>query len=85
MTRTARSREKALREKSSEPVAEKLRLAFDLFEAGEEMMRQRLRREFPDAGAAEIERRLVSWLQDRPGAPFGDAEGRPVPWPRRKT
>lgn len=60
----------------------KLRVAFDLFEAGLEMMRARLRRELPDASDEEIARRLRAWLQTRPGAEFGDAEGRPAQWPR---
>jgi Rv0078B-related antitoxin len=66
-----------------EAAARRLRLAFDLFQAGEEMMRQRLRREHPGLSELEIEVRLVEWLHTRPGAEFGDAPGRPVPWPRR--
>jgi hypothetical protein len=45
-------------------------------------MLQNLRRRFPDASEEEIEWRLAAWLKERPGAEFGDAEGRPVPWPR---
>ena len=59
--------------------AERLRLAFDLFAAGEEMMRQKLRREDPCAPDEAIEERLVKWLQERPGAEHGDAIGRSVP------
>jgi hypothetical protein len=62
--------------------AENLRLTFDLCAAGEAIKRQQLRREHPDASDEVIEGLLIAWLQDRPGAPFGDAEGRPVPWPR---
>jgi hypothetical protein len=62
--------------------ADNLRLAFDLFVAGEAMRRAQLRREHPTASEDEIEALLVAWLHERPGAPFGDAEGRPVPWPR---
>jgi hypothetical protein len=54
----------------------------DLFEAGVEMMRQNLRRQFPEADEKEIASRLAQWLQERPGAEFGDCDGRPVPWPR---
>jgi hypothetical protein len=50
----------------------------------EAMMRQRLRREYPEADEAEIEARIITWLQERPGAESGDACGRPVAWPRRK-
>ena len=63
-------------------VASRLRLAFDLFATGEAMMRQRLRRESPDAADREIEARVQRWLADRPGAEYGDAIGRPAPWPR---
>jgi hypothetical protein len=64
--------------------AERLRLALDLFAAGEALMRQNLRRRFPEASAAEIEERLAAWLSERPGAEFGDAEGRPTSWPRTR-
>jgi Rv0078B-related antitoxin len=66
-----------------EAAARRLRLALDLFRTGEELMRQRLRREYPALSSEEIETRLVEWLQERPGAEFGDAPGRHVPWPRR--
>jgi len=62
--------------------ARRLRLALDLFETGEELMRQQLRQKHPALTPAEIEARLLEWLRDRPGAEFGDAAGRPVPWPR---
>jgi Rv0078B-related antitoxin len=64
--------------------ARRLRLALDLFSTGEALMRQRLRRAHPELSPAEIERRLVQWLQTRPGAEFGDAPGHPVPWPRHQ-
>jgi len=64
---------------------ERLRLAFDLFEAGESIMRQNLRRRHPSASAEEIEGRLAAWLCERPGAEFGDAVGRPTAWPRPKS
>jgi hypothetical protein len=62
----------------------RFRTALDLFEAGVEMMRQNLRRRYPDASEEEIKTRLGHWLRERPGAEFGDCEGRPVPWPRAK-
>jgi hypothetical protein len=62
--------------------ARRFRTAMDLFEAGVAMMRQNLRRQFPDADEKEISARLAQWLQERPGAEYGDSEGRPVPWPR---
>jgi len=57
--------------------AEALRTAFDLYEFGENVMRQNLRREHPGAGEAEIELLIREWLQRRPGAEEGDASGRP--------
>jgi Rv0078B-related antitoxin len=67
-----------------ERMAARLRLAFDLYEAGEDLMRQNLRRQDPQADDAEIERRLVAWLRHRPGAEQGDAVGIPGTWPRRQ-
>jgi lauroyl/myristoyl acyltransferase len=62
----------------------RFRTALDLFEAGVEMMRQNLRRRYPEASEAEIKSLLGQWLRERPGAEYGDCEGRPVPWPRTK-
>ena len=62
---------------------ERFRLALELYEVGEAVMRQNLRRANPTLSEAEIERRLVAWLQERPGAEGGDAVGRVSPWPRR--
>ena len=62
--------------------ARRFRTAMELFEAGVSMMRQDLRRRFPDADEEEIKTRLRQWLQERPGAEYGDCDGRPVPWPR---
>ena len=45
---------------------ERLLLAFELYEAGEQMMLMRLRREFPHATEDEIEQRLRHWLQASP-------------------
>ena len=64
----------------------RLRLAFDLYEASEAIMRQNLRRRNPEASDAEIEQLFAAWLRKRPGAEHGDGHGRPVPvesWPRR--
>lgn len=57
--------------------AERLRIALDLHDAGVEMMRQNLRRRHPGADEQEIERLLIAWLHERPGAEHGDAVGRP--------
>jgi hypothetical protein len=45
---------------------DRLRIAFDLYEFGESMMRQKLHRDHPTVGAAEIEALLNKWLRDRP-------------------
>ena len=64
--------------------AKRLNLCFDMFEFGTEMMRQKLRRENPDAGEEEIRSLYVAWLHERPGAEHGDGDGRPVSWPRQR-
>ncbi len=67
----------------SSELARRLELAFDLYEAGEEIMRRNLERRHPEADSEEIERRLLDWLHTRPGAELGDAVGKPVEWPRK--
>jgi hypothetical protein len=44
-----------------------LRVAFDLFDAAEALLRQNILREFPESTEQEIEAKIVAWLQDRPG------------------
>lgn len=66
----------------SSRVADRYALLMDLFAAGEEIMQQNLRRRAPGASDDEIEEALVAWLQDRPGASCGDAEGIVARWPR---
>lgn len=65
-----------------ESAAARLRLALDLFDTGLSLARQRLRRRHPEWTAGQVEERLKLWLEQRPGAPAGDAEGRPIPWPQ---
>ncbi len=62
------------------PSAERLHLALDLFDAGVDLQRQRLRRAHPNESAEEIEARVRSWLLQE-GEP-GDADGVVVSWPR---
>jgi hypothetical protein len=52
-----------------------------MFDLGESIMRQNLRRADPEASEQDIEARLRVWLLERPGAEHGDAPGRlrPVP------
>ncbi len=66
-----------------ENAAARLRTAFDLFVAGERMMRQNLHRRHPEADDAVIELMLRNWLRQRPGAEHGDGAGRRVAWPRK--
>lgn len=55
--------------------AERLRVTLDLHQAGIDLMRQNLRRRYPDASDAEISERVTEWLHTRPGAEHGDAPG----------
>jgi hypothetical protein len=59
-----------------------LEIAFELTALGARIRAERHRREHPGASDAEMEAVVGAWLQARPGAPFGDSEGRPVPFPR---
>ncbi len=56
-----------------------LRVAFDLADAGTDMMRMSLQRRHPGASRETIEAMLRDWLHRRPGAEFGDSWGRPIP------
>ena len=60
------------------PPATALREALDLFDTGVDLMRQNLRRRHPEATPQEVERLLGDWVQERPGAEFGDCPGRVV-------
>ena len=57
-------------------------VAIELHEAGRLMRAERHRREHPGATDAEVQETVNAWLRERPGAEFGDAEGRPVSLPR---
>jgi hypothetical protein len=57
--------------------AQRFRLALDMYEFGEQMVRTRLRRSDPTATDEEIEAKVRAWRVARPGAPHGDAVGRP--------
>lgn len=60
----------------------RFRTALGMFQAGVDLMRQNLRRADPSASDPEIRARVGAWLRARPGAEWGDGEGRLVPWPR---
>lgn len=59
-----------------EDAAERLRVTFDLHQAGVDLMRQNLRRRYPEESDAKISERVSAWLHTRPGAEHGDAPGR---------
>lgn len=67
----------------SRRAAERFQLALSLYELAEEMLRQKLRRKYPEASAEEIDLRVIEWRLRRPGAEFGDGPGHPIPWPRQ--
>lgn len=60
------------------PEARRFELAFELFEDGVAITRERLRREHPTESKRQLDERIGAWLHDRPSAPNGDAEGRPI-------
>jgi hypothetical protein len=64
------------------PEAQRLRTAFELFEAGVRLMTERLRRQHPGTSSEALEELVRDWLLTRPGAETGDADGVPVSWPR---
>ena len=47
-------------------LTQNLQLTFALHEAGIMMMRQNIRRKFPEVSDSEINRRLQAWLEERP-------------------
>ncbi len=49
----------------------RLRAALELYEVGEALFRQRLRRQRPEADEDEIDAEVAGWLLRRPGAEFG--------------
>ncbi|MFT4295870.1 MAG: hypothetical protein QM582_10710 [Micropruina sp.] len=62
---------------SDADVARRIRAVFTMYEFGERMHRSTLRRENPQATDAQIDALRNAWRLDRPGAPHGDAVGRP--------
>jgi hypothetical protein len=64
-----------------ELIVRRFQLTLALFELGEAMLRQRVRRQHPQATEADIDARVTEWLQRRPGAEGGDCPGRVRPWP----
>src|SRR5205823_3564721 len=70
----------SMRKLTDEVAAARFRTVMELFEAGVDLQRQNLRRQFPDADEATIEARLKSWLL-RENEPC-DADGKTIKWPR---
>lgn len=59
-------------------MSDSFRTTLDFFQTGVDLMRQNLRRRYPDAQEHEIDRLLQEWLLERPGAEAGDCPGRPL-------
>ena len=57
-------------------------VAFELLELGIAIRGERFRREHPGCTDAEVDEAVQTWLLERPGAPWGDAIGRSVTFPR---
>lgn len=55
----------SLKVKRDPAIIARMEMLFDLYETSEAIMRQNLRRKYPDEDDTEIERRLLAWLQDR--------------------
>jgi hypothetical protein len=58
--------------------AKRLRLALDMYELGEKLQQQRLKRTRPNADDAEIAEEVRAWRCRRPGAQNGDCPGPPA-------
>jgi len=59
-------------------IPDAFRTTLDLFQTGVDLMRQNLRRRYPEASDELLEQLLQQWLLDRPGAESGDCPGRRV-------
>jgi hypothetical protein len=57
-------------------------IALELLDFAKKMRAERHRRDHPEATDDEVNEVVRLWTMERPGAPFGDAEGRSVSWPR---
>jgi len=63
--------------------AKRLMMALQMRTLGVSMMRQTLKRRFPEDSAEDHERRMSLWLRNPPGAKAGDADGERIEWPRK--
>lgn len=57
---------------------ERVRVALELTQLAEQMLRQRCRRTRPELDDEAIEREVDAWYMKRPGAEYGDALGRAI-------
>jgi hypothetical protein len=71
--------------KELKAAGERLRQTFELIAVAEAMLRQRLEREHPRWAATTVEREVLRWRLERPGAEFGDAPGRLRRLPARRS
>jgi hypothetical protein len=55
----------------------------ELADIAETLLRERLLRTNPEWSSTEVEAAVDDWYHHRPGAEFGDSEGRAVSWPRQ--
>lgn len=62
---------------TEETPAERLEVAFDLFDFAIELIEARVLRERPGASPSDVDAAVNAWLSHRPGAGHGDAEGTP--------
>jgi len=69
-----------IRDPRTDDPAAKLRLALDLFDSGVAIMRESLKRRFPEASDQTVAEALDAWLRQRPGAEHGDTAGRLRDW-----
>ncbi len=72
------------REPQATEAGKRILLAAEMADAGVTMMRESLKRRFPDESEEQITARLHQWLLTRPGAEFGDGPGVPTSWPRSR-
>ena len=57
---------------------ERIRVALELTQLAEQMLRQRLRRTQPELSDEAVEREVDAWYMKRPDAQHGDAVGQPI-------
>lgn len=61
---------------------EGLALAFELAQFGVALQAHKYRRQHPQATDQDVTAYVQDWLLERRGAPFGDAIGRSIDFPR---